>query len=226
MNSEKNLKGKSAEKKKKQSNLFYDFVKLTGAPVAFVWMRPKIYRLGGPVPKGAVLVCANHGDFVDPITVHLALPTRRLHCLATKDLYTSKLRTKFFNACHCIMVDKQNFSISSFHTVIDLLKDGKAVVIFPEGQVNRQEEKGLLTFKSGAILMAHKSGAPILPIYIAKCEKWYHRRRIMIGAPIDIKTLVGEVPTMEEVNRASEYLREREIELRTYYETNILKNKD
>ena len=65
-----------------------------------------------------------------------------------------------------------------------------------------------------------------MPIYIAKCEKWYHRRHIMIGAPIDIKTLVGEVPTMEEVNRASEYLREREIELRTYYETNILKNKD
>ena len=42
---------------------------------------------------------------------------------------------------HCIQVDKENFSMDSFHEVIRRLKDDKVVLIFPEGQVNRNEKE-------------------------------------------------------------------------------------
>lgn len=223
MSSEKNLKDK--KKKKKTSNFLYDFVKITGALPALCWLRPKkYYPYGKPSLKGSLLISANHRSLTDPITLLVSFPTRRLNCLATKDLYSSKFMENFFNKMHCIKVDKDNFSLASFHQVVERLKEGKAVAIFPEGQVNTTGGDSLLTFKSGAVLMAHKSNAPILPVYIAERKKWYQRQRIVIGERIDIKSLVGKVPSVEELNKASEMLRDKEIELREYYEK-VMKEK-
>lgn len=225
MSSEKNLKDK--KKRKKDNYLLYDFVKVTGALPALCWLRPKkYYPFGKPNLKGAVLISANHRSLVDPITLLVSFPTRRLNCLATKDLYSSKFMETFFNKMHCIKVDKDNFSMASFHQVVERLKEGRAVAIFPEGQVNTTGGDSLLTFKSGAVLMAHKSGAPLLPVYIAERKKWYQRQRIVVGERIDIKSLVGKIPTIEELNKASELLRDKEIELREYYESIMSKKKN
>ncbi len=212
MNSEKNLK-----KKRRQGNFLYDFVKITGALPTLLWMRPKTVYLSKAAKrlKGAMLVAANHNSFTDPVLIHCALWRRRLSCLATKDLYRNRLLTFFFNKMHCIKVDKDNFSMNSFHDVTEQLRCGRAVVIFPEGQVNH-DDKSVMTFKSGAVLMAHKAGAPILPVYMKKAHRWYERRKVIIGEPVDVKALVGERPTMKEFNYASEYLRERELELKDY----------
>ena len=219
MNSEKNLK-KEKQKKKPFYNFCYDFVKITGAIGVIPWLRPKIYRpYKEKAPKGAMLITANHRSFLDPITAHLAFPWRRLHCLATKDLYNTKLKAAFFNKMHCIMVDKENFTISAFHDVVSRLNNGCAVVIFPEGQLNRQKGDDMLTFKSGAVLMAYKANAPILPIYIIKREKWYHRQRIVVGKSFYVEGEKGKMPTMEQLNAASNELRNREIELHDYFES-------
>lgn len=228
MNSEKNLK----EKKKKRSgivyNFCYDFVKITGAIPTLLWMRPKIlYPFGRPRMRGAMLVSANHRSFLDPVIVHCTFKGRRLHCLATKELYNTKIKERFFNLMHCIKTDKENFSLSAFHDVIERLQEGKVVVIFPEGQVNLGKEErpdgGLSPFKSGAALMAHKSGAPILPIYIVKREKWYQRQTVVVGKPIDVCAILGKMPSLEALTQVSEELRNMELELFVYYEANVLK---
>ena len=114
------------------------------------------------------------------------------------------------------MVDKENFSVDSFHAVCDRLQEDKAVVIFPEGQVNRTSEE-MLGFKSGAVLMAFKSKKPILPICIIKTQKWYQRHVMLVGDPIDVRAICGERPSMADFKRASDYLREKEMELMNYY---------
>ena len=119
---------------------------------------------------------------------------------------------------HCIEVDRDNFNVSAFHDVVSRLKDGRAVVIFPEGRLNREEEE-LLSFKSGAILMAHKADAPILPVYICKVNKWYQRQRIVVGDPFDVRAQLGAVPTIDKITAVSEQLRQKEIELRKYFES-------
>ncbi len=218
MNSEKNLKGKP-KKKGLFYNFCYDFVKFTGALPILLWLRPKIYRpFGTKTPKGGVLITANHRSLIDPVTVHTAFPWRRLHCLATKELYNTKLKSAFFNRMHCIMVDKENFSLASFHEVEEQLRSGHAVLIFPEGGLNHDKEDTIHAFKSGAVLMAHKAGAPILPIYIVKREKWYERQRIVIGEPFDVRSETGRLPSMTQLTEASETLRKKEIELCEYFE--------
>ncbi len=223
-----NTKTKTKEKpkkKKKIGNFFYDFVKVTGAIPTLIWARVKVIGVSGKKPKkikGGVLISSNHVSFLDPIIVHCAFWYRRIHSLATTDLYNTKLKDFFFTRMHCIPVDKKNFSMRSLHEVCDSLKENKAVLIFPEGQVNRNANE-ILCFKSGAVLMAHKSQKPVLPILIIKAEKWYNRQVVLVGEPIDVYKECGEHPTMEELNKVSQKIHDEEAKLYEYYQS--LKNK-
>ena len=218
MNSSNNSKPVSKKKRRIGSNFFYDFVKITGAIPALIWIRPKVIHIGEKCPKGGVLISSNHPTFVDPITLLTAFPWRRLHSLVTKDLYKNKLMTFMLTCMHCIQVDKDNFNMASFHTTVERLQNGKAVVIFPEGQVNQGDGREVQAFKSGAILMAHRANVPILPVYIVKREKWYRAQRVVIGEPFDVKSAVGLIPSVDKMNAVSEQLREKELELKRYYE--------
>ena len=199
-------------------NFWYDFVKVTGMIPGLIWIRPKVIRVGGKCPRGGVLISSNHPTFLDPIILLASIRARRLPSLATTDLFTTKLKAFMFTRMHCIPVDKNNFSMTTFHEVVDRLKDGCAVVIFPEGHVNRGGGQEINAFKSGAILMAHRASAPILPVYSARREKWYHRQYGVVGQPFDGRSAVGMIPTMEQVERVSEQLREKEMELKQFYE--------
>ena len=222
MNLENNSKNNVKPKKKYRPfyNFWYDFVKVTGVIPALIWMRPKIYYpFGKPNKKGAILVCSNHVTMVDPVIVHIVFPFRRMNSLATTDLYSSKLKAAFFNQMHCIGVDRDNFALSSFHEVVSRLNDGKLVVIFPEGKVNDGADTTPLAFKSGAVLMAHKSGAALLPMYIVKTKKWYHRQRIVVGTELNISEMLGKMPSMQALTEASDLLRSKELELKEYFES-------
>ena len=207
-------------KKKLFSYFHYDFVKVTGALPALLWARPKIYYpFGKPSKKGPIMVSCNHPTFLDPIMVLLAFPFRRPHSLATKDLFNTKFKAWFFKQMHCIVVDKQNFSLASLHQVVSYLQEGKVVVIFPEGGVQAPDEPGVQAFKSGAVLMANRAKAPILPMYMVKREKWYQRQRMVMGQPIDVAKELGPMPSMQDMNRLTELLREKELELERYYQS-------
>lgn len=215
MNSKDKCKTK---KKRKTGNLLYDFVKVTGAIPALIWMRPKILYIGKrPKIKGGFLIAANHVSFTDPIIMHCVFWRRRLNCVATKELYKGKLSTFFFNHMHCIMVDKENFKMSTFYTVCERLQEDKAVVVFPEGQVNHNTDE-IMPFKSGAILMAYKAKKPIVPVYINKCTKWWERRVAVVGEPMEINTTGAMFPSMEEVRQINYRLQEKELELKLRYE--------
>jgi len=211
---------KEKKKKKKENNFVFDFIKVTILMIAFVYFRQKVLRVSDKAPKrikGGALVAANHIGFLDPVLIHCVFWDRRMWCLATKDLYASKAKRRFFEAAHCIIVDKENFSMGSLHAACDRLKDDKVVMIFPEGHVNFEAEK-LDSYKSGAILMAHLSKKPIIPVYIAPPKRWYNRRVVVVGEPIDVNALCGKIPTMDEMEKASAYMREKEMQLKEYYE--------
>ena len=213
MNSVKQAK---VGKKRPFYNFAYDFVRVTGALPGFLWFRFKIHRpYGTKLPKGAVLIVANHNSMMDPIIMNLALFGRRMHSLATSQLFRNKLASTFFNMMHCIKVDKDNFNVSTFRAVSDRLGEGKAVLIFPEGRINRESE--MLSFKSGAVLMAHRAKSKILPVYIAGRTKWYHRQHVVIGEPIDVASQLGAMPSMNDFQNISDQIRAQELHLMETY---------
>ena len=136
MNSNKNV-----SKKKRECDFFYNFVKITGAVPALLWARQKVYHISDgklikrKKIKGGVLICSNHIAFTDPLFLNCVFWYRRVYFLAMQELFNTPLKRFFFNSVKCIPVDRSNFSMATFHTVTDRLKSGKAVLIFPEGQV-------------------------------------------------------------------------------------------
>lgn len=219
MNSEKSSREKKS-KNKPFYNFLYDFVKVTGVLPTYLVFRPKVYHpYGKNKIRGAVMITANHRSDLDPVWVHVAIPSRRLHCLATKNLYDTELKAFFFDKMHCIKVDKENFAVSAFHDVVSRLNEGHAVVIFPEGRINTSDDNTILAFKSGAVLMASKANAPIIPVYIVKREKWYQRQRIVVGEVFHIESENGKMLPLDRLNEISEKLHEKEVELREYFES-------
>lgn len=212
------LKDKSRQKPKKRNYFFFNFVKVTGSPVVLL-MRPKLLCMGKTRPKdvkGGAIITANHNSFYDPVFGYCVFWRRKMHLVATKDLYNTKFKDFFFRHVQCIQVDKENFSMQCFHEVKEVLKDDKLVMIFPEGKLNVEQEE-MLGFKSGAILMAHSTGKPIIPMYIIKPKKWYQRWWGVLGDPIDVRELCGPRPTLEKINSVSDLLKEKEEELKSFY---------
>lgn len=120
------------------------------------------------------------------------------------------------------MVDKENFNMRTFHTVCERLQEEKAVVVFPEGTVNHHPNE-MMSFKSGAILMAYKAKKPIVPMYIAPARKWWNRRVMVVGEPMEINPEGKLLPSMEEVKQINSKLQEKEMELKALYEKRALK---
>ncbi|MBE7079481.1 MAG: 1-acyl-sn-glycerol-3-phosphate acyltransferase [Clostridiales bacterium] len=216
------MSSKENQKKKRRRYFFFDFVKITGAIPMLLFFRLKKIRAGNTKSekiKGAALISSNHVTFLDPIIINCLFWRRRVRFLATKHLYRTKLGAWFFRHLHCIPVDKENFSMQSTHEVCDGLQSGGVISIFPEGMVNRDESKSVLTFKWGAAMMALKGNAPIVPVYIVKRTHWYNRQIVVLGDKIDLKQLCGEKPTLADLQKASEYLQQKENELVQYYQT-------
>lgn len=216
-----NSKDKVKNKKKKRNYLLLQIVKFLGLPL-MLWMRPKIFSIGNTRPKdvkkGAILAC-NHTSMNDVVFCYGVFWHRIIHSVATTDLYKNKFITFFLNQGQCIPVNRDNFSMRCFHEVKELLLKEKLVLIFPEGKINtKKEEEDMLPFKSGVILMAHSTGKPIIPMYIVKGKKWYNRWYGVLGDPVDVRGICGPIPSLDKVNQVSVLLREKETELKEFYE--------
>ncbi len=187
-----------------------------------LWMRAKvIYENGKKVKFKNAMICANHSRMDDPILMHCVFWYKKMYCLATTDLYRTKMGNFFFSRINCIPVDKQNFSIDSFHAVCDVLNKGKPVLIFPEGGIREGEEKELKALKSGVSLMAYQTKSPIIPTYIAPKRKWYNRRVVVIGQPFNPSELFGERPSMANLEKTTLLLQEKELALKSIYNNSI-----
>lgn len=202
-------------KKRKLNYFFYDFVKVTGVPLMWLFLRPKfIYenKQAKQKIKGGALLISNHSGSIDPIIALFPLWYRRQHFIATKELFNTKVKRWFFTRFHCIEIDRDNMTMDSFKRIISYMKEGKIVSMFPEGRITNTEE--VQKFKSGAVLMSILAQRPILPIYQQKRKNIFQRQRIIIGQPIDVVKILNGKPSLSEIDRISELLREKEKQLK------------
>ncbi len=194
---------------------------MLAAPSVFLFLRPKWYyeneRAKQPI-RGGAIVASNHDSFLDPMYIMVAVWYRRMRIVATSDLFRHKTLGFFLHLVRAIEVDKKNFNFATFRSVTDSLDDGEIVTIFPEGSINTGNEESVRVFKSGAVLMAQKAGAPIVPIYIDQRAHWYNRQCYVVGEPIRMQNETGERATLRDINRLTEQLHETELKLKSLME--------
>lgn len=193
--------------------LLYDIIGATAALPGLLWFRTKrIYASEKAKEKirGGALVISNHVGFFDPIYLMFAIHYRRHHFIATKELFDGKVkRFLFTKAFHCIEIDRDNFNMATFRKIVDVLKQGKIVSMFPEGHICKEQENA--AFKSGMVLMALQSGCSIVPVYIKKREHFWQRQVAVIGEPVMVKSEIGI--KVQQISEKTQYLFKIEKEL-------------
>lgn len=191
----------------------YDFIRITAALPGLIWFRPKRVYVSENAKKkikGGALIISNHIGMVDPMYLLMAIWQRRQRFIVAKELLEKKFNEFLFKKGFlCIPIDRENFSLSTFKEIVSNLKNGTVVTMFPEGHVNTEKE-GINNFKSGATLMAYKSDAPIIPVYIKRREHFYNRLVVAFGEPIFVKDIIT---SQKEIDKATAYLYEKEKEL-------------
>lgn len=206
-------------------NFPYDFIIITGALPMWLYLRPKIYRMSKEKIKGAAIVMANHVGLLDIVYLHFCFAGRRMWSLAMKELFDTKAKNAFFKMAKCIPVDRENVTIDMYHDVADVLNSEKLLVIFPEGRINFEKEPDVRKFKGGVALFAIMNKVPVVPVYIVKRQKWYHRQKMVVGEPIHLETICDGTPSIRDVDKVSAYLHEKEEELARFYNEKCKKNK-
>ena len=114
------------------------------------------------IPKeGNIILAGNHRAFFDPCLTFISTD-RQIHYLVKKECVNNRFLGWAFKKLGCISIDRENADIHGIKTAIRILKKGGAIGIFPEGTRNKTDN-GLLTFKRGAVTLAQKTNAYIVP---------------------------------------------------------------
>lgn len=140
------------------------------------------------IPKEASLFVSNHQSFVD-IPVFLNVLPDTAGFVAKKELGNLPVITFWMKQIGCVFIDRENprEGIKSILEGAKNLKDGRSMIIFPEG--TRSKSANMAEFKKGTLKMAQKTGAPIVPVTLDGTYKAYEYNGYKIKET-DIKVII------------------------------------
>ena len=124
------------------------------------------YRVTGAenmIEEGPCIIAANHCSFFDPPLVGVACK-RAIHYLARKSLLDWPILGPIFPELNVIPVDRKNADRSALMGAIRVVRNGGAVLIFPEG--TRSPDGNLQPAQPGIGMIVAKTGAPVVPVRI------------------------------------------------------------
>lgn len=131
---------------------------------------------------GPALLIANHQSFLDPVLVGLA-SYRQLCYLARKTLFRNPLFTWLMRSLNTVPIDQEGVGKEGLRTIVDELRKGQAVLVFPEGE--RTADGALHALKPGVSLLIKRTHAPIVPVGIAGAyDAWPRWRKYPTLAPL------------------------------------------
>ena len=112
-----------------------------------------------PSEKG-IIVASNHVSYYDPFAVGTGLK-RKIHWMAKKELFEEKFIGPLISLMASFPVDRENLDRGVLKKSLQIIKDGDALGIFPEG--TRSEDGTIGEGNKGVAVISLMSGAPIVP---------------------------------------------------------------
>ncbi len=167
--------------------------------------------------KGGAILAANHTGFSDPLTIGSAFWFRRVYFLAAEALMKNKFIAFWLKQAGCIKIDRNTTDIEAIRNSVSVLKDGKLLLLFPQGQIVQDDSNDKL--KSGAVLMALQANVPIIPMYSNKRSHKFGFRRIIIGEPFYCSQhCKKKLPSVAETEQISDLLSQKINECKAVFQ--------
>lgn len=177
------------------SDFGYKIAKKILKPIFYKKCDPTVINAGVVPKEGPIVLCGNHMHVLDQCGPLFEID-RVVHYMAKKE-YFDDLKTRwFFRMVGCISVDRKNHDEAkkAKEKAIKILNKGGAIGIFPEGTRNKTNEF-LLPFKYGAVSMAKKTDATIVPFAVTGEYKKGGNLLVRFGEPFKVADM-----TLEEAN--------------------------
>ena len=168
------------------------FVAWTGFRFMYAtYFRWRVYHPERVPLTGPVILASNHLSFLDPPLVGSGM-TRGINYMARKTLFRYPGIGALLRSWNAVPVDRDGGSASGLKEVLNRLKRGGAIIMFPEG--TRSLDGKLQPARSGIGLAVIKSDAPVVPVRVFGTFEAYgkgvkfprpHRVAVKYGEPMD-----------------------------------------
>ncbi|BDQ35655.1 hypothetical protein SYK_00150 [Pseudodesulfovibrio nedwellii] len=121
--------------------------------------------MGDVDPQGHYVFICNHQSNLDIPVLFDVLKGNRIRYVAKKSLFDIPIYGKALAYSGHICIDRENrrSAMKSLNEAVEIAKNGFSPVVFPEGTRNLHLED-LMEFKIGGMIIALKSGLPVVPI--------------------------------------------------------------
>ncbi len=150
-----------------------------------LYYHPKIIGKENIPKEGSIIIAGNHIHIMDQCGV-IVSTKRVIHYMAKKEYFDSKMAW-FFKYTGCISVDRSIHDEKAKEEALNILNNGKALGIFPEGTRNKTSEF-LLPFKFGCVSMAKKTDSYIVPFAVTGDYKFRSKNLVYrIGKPFKVE---------------------------------------
>ena len=171
---------------KNEFNMFgFNFVKYTIGWFFRFWYPFKVENKNVVPDEGPILLCGNHIHLMDQC-LPILVTKRPVHYMAKMEYFTNPKTRWFFKLSGCIPVNRQIHDEDAKSAALEVLNKGLALGIFPEGTRNKTKEL-LQPFKFGAVSMAKKTNATIVPYAITGTYKFRTKNlKITFGKPFKV----------------------------------------
>jgi len=188
------------------------------------------------LPSGPIIVISNHTSYADGVLLAIACRRhgRSLRLLATSGVFGAPLLGTIVRRLGFIKVVRGAVDAStSLDEAAEALSAGEAVGLYPEGRLTRHPEMWPEQAKTGAVRLALRTGAPVVPVAMVGAHRVVSRRRVLlnlllnlvrrpqvrtlVGAAIDVRALMGigpeAIPTNDEVRHGADLVMARLVTL-------------
>lgn len=158
------------------------------------------------LPAGGFIAAPNHCTEIDPLVVgHMLYNQKRMpHFLAKGGLFKVPVVGAVLRATKQIPVERSTAGANrSLQVAKEVVEEGGAIVIYPEGTLTRDPDLWPMKGHTGAARMALESGIPVVPMahwgahhVFPRYAKRFHvfpRRtsRLVVGDPVDLSAFEG-----------------------------------
>lgn len=166
--------------------------------------------------QGPCLYYSNHISLLDPFLTHFLIMPKRVFIPAKTELFKNKVLQYMIHALGAISIDRGNSDLGAMKSILDLLKKGQIVSIYPEGTRTRHTDLTLGEFQPGIAMIAHRSGVPIIPVYFDHGNRYRIGKRVnvYVGEALDLSDYQGRKIRREDLESITKLMQSRLNDLR------------
>lgn len=132
------------------------------------------------IPDGPCVVVPNHVQNSDPCFVAVVLGNRTpVMAMAKKELFDIPFLGRLVTWLGAFPVDRSKADLTAVKTSLRAVQSGNRLLIFPQGHRGGEDVAG----KQGAAMLAIRTKAPVLPVYLPPEKHFRSRPTIVVGEP-------------------------------------------